>query len=94
MVVRLKEQVCNRINMNVGAALPKVGEAMDALSKLKAAYEQKCLDDAEYNKETEEFGSNTTDIVKNLKFALNTLTAEVGLMQKTFNNDRIKQMNE
>ena len=35
MVVRLMDQICNRINMNVGVHLPKVGKYFTEMESLK-----------------------------------------------------------
>ena len=71
MVVRLMEQICNRINMNVGLHLPKVGKCFVELESLKLQFEKKCEDDIQDKKEIQDLGSNSIEELKNLKVAVN-----------------------
>ena len=46
IVVRLMEQVCDRINMNVQMHLPEVGRYFNEFDTLKKQFKKKCeLDD-------------------------------------------------
>ena len=71
MVVRLMEQICNRINMNVGVHLPKVGKYFTEMESLKLQFKKKCMDDILDKKELNELGSNSIEELRDLKFNVN-----------------------
>jgi hypothetical protein len=94
IVVRLMEQVCDRINMNVSMHLPVVGKYITEFDDLKLKFKKKCDDDAVYQKEKEDTGTDSYEILKNLKFTVNTLNADMDFTKKFFNNETIQKMNK
>ena len=49
--------------------------------------------DAEMQKEKEDSGTHSFEILRSLKFEVNTMNADMEFMKKLFNNDRIAKMN-
>ena len=68
MVHRLMEQVCNRINLNPGAHLPKIGQLFIDFNRLSNDFDKKCTADSDLQKEKEESGTHSFEILKNLQF--------------------------
>jgi hypothetical protein len=93
MVMRLMEQVCNRINLNPAQHIPKLGKLIIEVKDLGNQFERKFVDDKQYQKEKETLERSQYEIVQELKFNVNTMAADLHFMKSVFNNDKIKQMN-
>ena len=64
MVTRLMEQVCDRINLNTEGSLPKLGKVITDLAVLKATFDRKVKLDAELQKQKEESGTNSFEMLR------------------------------
>ena len=94
IVVRLCDQVCHRISMNVASHLPKVGALIQDFNKLKFEFDEKVKSDEANLQEMIEKGNNSFEIFKQMRFTVNTMGADVDFYKRIFNNDRIAKMNK
>ena len=63
--------------MNVQAHLPLVGEYFEQFEKLKVEFNKKCTEDIQTDKERTELGNNSLDMIRDLRFTINTTKAEI-----------------